>query len=75
LGLDDTSQPSDVLVRFQIYGDNNLLFTRDISLGQDVPIHLSVEGVLRLKLEVTELSGSTEDVQAESVFGSAQVTP
>ena len=75
LGLDDTSQPSDVLVRFQIYGDNNLLFTRDISLGQDIPIHLSVEGVLRLKLEVTELSGSTEDVQAESVFGSAQVTP
>jgi hypothetical protein len=76
IGLDDTSVPSNVQVRFQIFGDGTQLYSRDVTLGQDFPIHLGISGVLRLKLEVTWLVGAYVDNGfADGVFGSAQVTP
>jgi hypothetical protein len=75
IGLGDTSLPSNVEVRFQIFGDGTQLYSQDVTLGQDFPLHLDISGVLRIKLEVTELVGSNYFEAAYDVFGSAQVTP
>ena len=76
IGLDDSSKPSGVVVRAQIFGDGVQLYSQDLALGQAFPIHLNIAGVLRLKLETTEISDPGEVyAAAEAVFGSAQVTP
>ena len=76
IGLDDSSQPSGVVVRAQIFGDGVQLYSQDLALGQAFPIHLNIAGVLRLKLETTEISDPGEVYAgAEAVFGSAEVTP
>jgi hypothetical protein len=76
IGLDDSSKPSGVVVRAQIFGDGVQLYSQDLALGQAFPIHLKIAGVLRLKLETTEISDPGEVYAgAEAVFGSAEVTP
>lgn len=76
IGLDDTSKPSGVVVRAQIFGDGVQLYSQDLALGQAFHVHLKVAGVLRLKLETTEITDPGEVyANAEAVFGSAQVTP
>ena len=75
LGLDDNGTSSSALVQFQIFGDGVQLFSQNISFGQAVPIHLSVTGVLRLKLQVTDLPISGNYYDALADFGSAVVTP
>ena len=80
IGIADTATDGSQ-VRFQVFGDGTLLYTRDLGLGQDVPVHLKVTNVLRLKLEVTVLAipfscGFCANTYAgPDVFGSAQVTP
>lgn len=66
LGLPDDA-PSDASMRVEIFGDNQPLFNQDIGLGQAIPIDLPVTNVLRLRLQVTKLSGSSSSSAAARV--------
>lgn len=55
IGLDDESN-SQAVVRFEVFGDNQPLFTRDVSFGPSFDISAPVQNVLRLRLVTTPLS-------------------
>ena len=74
IGVSDSSGTGTRL-RFQIFGDGVQIYTRDMGIGQEVPINVHVSNVLRLQLEVTVLVAPTTNGIARGVFGSAYVTP
>jgi hypothetical protein len=79
IGLDDNVSSSRALIQFQIFGDGVSLFSQNLQLGQAVPIHLNVKGVLRLRLQVTGLPVSNPQYADypyfDAVFGSAYLAP
>ena len=50
IGIDDTQDASELLVDVAIYGDNQLLESMTIALGQAEEVDIPVENVLRLNL-------------------------
>lgn len=71
VGLSD-DVPADARVLVQIYGDGNELARHELGLGQPVPVHLDVTNVLRLRFQVTDLTGGSGRA---TVFGDARITP
>ncbi|HVX20773.1 MAG TPA: NPCBM/NEW2 domain-containing protein [Acidimicrobiales bacterium] len=82
IGLDGQHSSSTAIYRYQIFGTNQLLFTSgrsstggDLMVGRAEPIHVNISGVLRLKLEITQLPNNGHYYYGWAVFGSAYVAP
>jgi hypothetical protein len=58
VGQADASQNTSRTVRFRVIGDGEQLATRDVSFGSDAQFDVDISGVLRLRLEVTDLPGA-----------------
>lgn len=71
LGIRNDATPSGVSMKFTILVDDVPVFDAVIALGDAVPIKLSVEKALRLKLEVTNLKVGGD---AYAVFGDLRAT-
>ncbi|MBO3746113.1 NPCBM/NEW2 domain-containing protein [Streptosporangiaceae bacterium NEAU-GS5] len=56
IGLRDDA-PQGASARFQVFGDGNLLYEKDLAFGQSEAINVDVRDVLRLKLQVMPLAG------------------
>jgi serine/threonine-protein kinase len=52
-GLDDSSHYSGGKVLFEAFLDSRPVFARTVGLGQAVPVRVSAQGALRLKLRLT----------------------
>ncbi|MET8777111.1 DUF1707 domain-containing protein [Nocardia sp. NPDC004654] len=70
IGVRDDSTPSDIAMQFQIYADGTLLTDVTVKLGATVPIHLEFDKPLRLRLQVTDISGG----DCVGVFGDLRAT-
>ncbi|MFF0488664.1 DUF1707 domain-containing protein [Nocardia sp. NPDC004068] len=71
LGVRDDSTPSDIAMQFQIYADGVVVADQTVKLGATVPIHLEFDKPLRLRLQVTDLSGGGD---SDAVFGDLRAT-
>ncbi|WP_291378314.1 PASTA domain-containing protein [Demequina sp.] len=69
LGASDES-PSDVSIKFEIYGDGRLLHDSTLSFGASEAVSVDVTGVLRLELRATRVAGSGRPY---SVFADARI--
>lgn len=72
LGVRDDSTPSDITMQFQLYADGTLINETKVKLGDTVPIHLVFDKPLRLRLQVTDLTGGGD--RYGGVFGDLRVT-
>lgn len=64
---------ADAVLRVEIYGDGRPLFNQELRLGQAIPINLDMNGVLRLRLQVTYIGGSTSSSNLRAAFGDMQL--
>ncbi|MFC8043332.1 DUF1707 domain-containing protein [Nocardia sp. NPDC057353] len=71
LGVRDDAIPSDIAMQIQIYADGVVVSDTTVKLGAPVPIHLTFDKPLRLRLQATYL---TEDADGFAVFGDLRVT-
>lgn len=55
VGLRDDA-PSSTTMKVQMYADGEVIFDETVGLGDVVPFDLDVEGVLRLRVQITDLS-------------------
>ena len=72
IGLDDSSTAL-ALVRYEIVGDGQPLFSRDIRFGTSEPVDVPVQGVLRLRLVTTLLSEEGACGQAIAQWGEVRL--
>ncbi|GAA3610430.1 hypothetical protein GCM10022419_114290 [Nonomuraea rosea] len=56
VGMRDDA-PANAKARFEIFGDGNQLYRKDLTFGESEEIDIGVKGVLRLKLQTALLSG------------------
>lgn len=74
IGQGDTSADVNDLIRFTVYGDGRELASRNVLFGLAVPLDLDVTGVLRLRLEVANLSSDGTLPTSIAVWGSPTVS-
>ncbi|MHA6783539.1 NPCBM/NEW2 domain-containing protein [Pseudonocardia saturnea] len=72
IGLADDSN-SRGMVRYEVFGDDRLLFSQDVGFGTSVDMEVSVTGVLRLRLVSTPLA-EPGCAGSEPWWGEARVT-
>lgn len=63
--------PSNCDATFEIFGDGNQLYSRQLYFGDSIPIHLRVGQYLRIRLQVVPYKG----LVCNEVFGNAEFTP
>ena len=56
IGQADRSENTQRNIRFTVYGDGDELYTRNLGFGSSAEVDVDVTGVLRLRLEVANLS-------------------
>jgi hypothetical protein len=64
---------SDGKVRLEVYGDGNLLFSNDYTLGSSEDVSVDITGVLRLKIIGTTLCCSTYSEDEALILGQAEL--
>jgi NPCBM/NEW2 domain-containing protein len=72
IGLSDSST-SKALVRYEIVGDEQPIYKKDVRLGQAVSVDVPVQNVLRLRLKSTLLSKEGACGAASAEWGEARV--
>lgn len=71
LGMADDSN-SRALVRYEVFGDDRLLLSREVRFGEGVDVEQPVDGVLRLRLVSTPLA-EADCGGAEPWWGTARL--
>ena len=71
VGVTDDS-PSDLQVRFEVFGDGKELFNQVLSFGQSAPVDVDVVGVLRLRLQTTTVTTPKSSASRYAVWGNAR---
>lgn len=72
LGVRDKSTPADVRMQFRILADGKVVYDDSVALGGSLELHLDMNQVLRLRLELTNLNSRGD---AYGVFGDLRLTP
>jgi hypothetical protein len=72
LGVSD-AVPSGFRASFAILGDGDVLHETVLELGESEPVAIDVHGVLRLRLEVTDLRDQPNFRAYDSVFADARL--
>ncbi|MGI5292206.1 NPCBM/NEW2 domain-containing protein [Nonomuraea polychroma] len=67
IGIKDDA-PADATVRFEVFGDGDRLYQKDLTFGESEKINIDVSDVLRLQLQATPLS---TDSVFDAVWGDA----
>lgn len=74
VGLDDRSA-SETVVRYEVVGDGRTLYSQDVGFGTSMPVDVSVQDVLRLRLVTTLLSEEGTCGNATAQWGEARIDP
>jgi serine/threonine protein kinase len=73
-GLDDSSLYSGGKILFEAFLDSRPVFAKTVGLGQAVPVRVSVQGALRLKLRLTYVGPRPRHCMDEiAVWGDARL--
>ncbi len=74
VGLDDSSLYSGGRILFEAFLDSRPVFAKTVGLGQAVPVRVSAQGALRLKLRLTYVGPRPHQCMDEiAVWGDARV--
>jgi hypothetical protein len=74
VGLDDDSA-TETVVRYEVIGDGRVLYSQDVGFGMSLPVDVSVENVLRLRLVTTLLSKEGSCGAATAQWGEVRADP
>jgi hypothetical protein len=74
VGLRDNVKAKTTM-KIEIFGDGNQLWSGTFKLGEMTPVDVSVTGVLRLRLQVTDITDPYDSDSAYAVFGDAKIKP
>jgi len=72
IGLNDNSNAKAV-VRYEIFADERLLYSKDVSLGKSYSVDVSVKDVLRMRLVSTLLTTEGVCGEATAEWGDARL--
>ena len=73
-GLDDSSLYSGGKILFEAFLDSRPVFAKTLGLGQAVPLRVSAQGALRLKLRLTYVGPRPHECLDEiAVWGDARL--
>ena len=74
VGQGDRSEDTNDVIRFAVYGDGRELGSVELPFGRSHEFELDVTNVLRLRLEVTNLSTDGDRGRSIAVWGNPTVS-